>query len=117
MQIFPFDRAEKIIDRFDSVGATATRVAKGDGRVHLTCLTIAAGGTIGTHPAVVRQLFLVVAGDGWVAGPDGEHVPVTAGTAVLWEPGEDHTSGSEKGMTALAVEGPSVETFEPEVAG
>lgn len=112
MQLFSFDRAEKIIDRFDSVGATATRVAKGDGRVQLTCLSIAPGGTIGEHPAPVPQLFLVIAGEGWVAGPDGERVPVGVGTGVSWEAGEAHTSGSDTGMTALALEGPTVEPFE-----
>ena len=112
MQLFQFDRAEKSIDRFGSIAATATRVAKGDGNVQLTCLTIAPGGTVGAHPAPVRQLFLVIAGDGWVAGPDGERVPVSAGTGVQWEPGEDHTSGSDAGMTAFALEGPSVEAFE-----
>ncbi|GAA4901237.1 hypothetical protein LX16_0457 [Stackebrandtia albiflava] len=110
MQFFRFDRAERVIDRFDSAGATATRVAGGDGRFQLTCLSIAPGGTIGEHSAPVRQLLLVVAGDGWVAGPDGRRVAIAAGTGVQWEPGEDHTSGSETGMTMLALEGPSVET-------
>ncbi|GLZ77878.1 hypothetical protein Afil01_26850 [Actinorhabdospora filicis] len=114
MQLFQFDRAENLIDRFGSIGATATRVAKGEGRLQLTCLTIAAGGTIGEHPAPVRQIFLVIAGEGWVAGPDGERVPVAAGTGVEWEPGEEHTSGSETGMTALALEGTSVEVFTAE---
>ena len=112
MQIFQFDRAEKVIDRFDSVGATATRVAKSDGAAQLTCLTIAPGGTIGAHPAPVPQLFLIVSGEGWIAGPDGERVPVTAGTAVRWEPGEEHASGTETGMTALALEGETVGAFE-----
>lgn len=114
MELFPFDRAEHVIDRFDSSGATATRVAKGDGRVQLTCLTIAPGGIIGEHPAPVRQVYLVIAGEGWVAGPDGERVPVSAGTGVRWEPGEEHTSGSDTGMTALALEGTSVEVFAAE---
>ncbi|MFF1903535.1 cupin domain-containing protein [Kitasatospora sp. NPDC058218] len=106
--MFRFDRAERVVDRFDSVGATATPVAAGEGTVHLTCLVIEPGGTIGAHPAPVAQLFLVIAGEGWVAGADGHRVPVSAGDGVRWEPGEGHTSGTATGLTALAVEGPSL---------
>ncbi|WP_043464835.1 cupin domain-containing protein [Kitasatospora sp. MBT66] len=113
MELFRFDRAEKVVDRFDSTGATATRVAAGAGSVHVTCLAVEAGGTIGTHPAPVDQLFLVIAGEGWVAGPDGHRVPVTAGDGVRWSPGEEHTSGTDHGLTALALEGPGLELFTP----
>ncbi|MFJ9950369.1 cupin domain-containing protein [Kitasatospora sp. NPDC091207] len=106
--MFRFDRAEKVVDRFDSVGATATPVAAGEGAVHPTCLAVEPGGTIGAHPAPVAQLFLVIAGEGRVAGADGRRVSVSAGGGVRWEPGEVHTSGSATGLTALAVEGPSL---------
>lgn len=114
MEMFRFDRAEKVIDRFGSVGATATRVAAAEGAVHLTCLAIEPGGTIGTHPAPVSQLFLVIAGEGWVAGPDGHKIPVSAGDGVRWEPGEEHASGTTTGLTALALEGPSLDVFSPD---
>ncbi|MER6395354.1 cupin domain-containing protein [Kitasatospora sp. NPDC001603] len=106
--MFRFDRAEKVVDRYDSLGATATPVAAGGETVNLTCLVIEPGGTIGAHPAPVGQLFLVIAGDGWVAGADGQRVPVSAGDGVRWEPGEEHASGTATGLTALAVEGPSL---------
>ncbi len=70
MEIFRFDRGEKIIRNFGSQGHPATRIARGDGRVHLTCLTVEPGGVIGTHPATEAQLFLVIAGEGWTAGPE-----------------------------------------------
>jgi hypothetical protein len=41
---------------------------------------------------------------GWVAGDDGEREAITSGDAVLWEPGEEHESGSDEGLTALVVE-------------
>ncbi|MFF7992685.1 cupin domain-containing protein [Kitasatospora xanthocidica] len=113
METFRFDRAEKVIDRFDSVGATATRVAAGEGSVHVTCLSIGPGGTIGSHPAPVSQLFLVITGEGWVAGADGRRIPVAAGDGVRWEPGEEHTSGTTTGLTALALEGPALDLFPP----
>ncbi|MFE9422529.1 cupin domain-containing protein [Kitasatospora sp. NPDC006697] len=115
MQLFTFDRAKRVINRFSSVGAHATRVATGGepGPVHLTCLTIEPGGAIGTHPAPCDQLFLVIAGQGWVSGPDGIPHPVSAGHGVHWSPGEPHTSGTDTGLTALALEGPALSVYEP----
>jgi hypothetical protein len=83
--------------------------------VHLTCLTVEAGGVIGTHPATATQLVLVIAGEGWTAGPGGERVPITAGWGIRWEAGENHTSGTETGLTALAIEGAALSLFEPDV--
>ena len=80
----------------------------------MTCLTVKPGGVIGTHPATGTQLFLVIAGQGWVAGPDGEHVPIATGRGVRWEAGENHTSGTETGFTALAIESAALDLFEPE---
>ncbi|MDQ6636475.1 MAG: cupin domain-containing protein [Candidatus Dormibacteraeota bacterium] len=112
MNIFRFDRAETVIERFGSSGARATRLAAGDGQVHLTCLTIQPGGSIGRHPAPATQFFMVVSGEGWVAGPSGEHVPITAGLGVRWESGEVHASGTATGLTVLALEGASLELLE-----
>lgn len=117
MEMFRFDRAETVVDRFGSTGTAATGVAAGEGAVRLTCLTIAPGGVLGAHPAPVEQLFLVVAGEGWVAGPDGTRVPVSAGDAVHWATGEQHGSGSTTGLTALALEGPSVRHLAPAAGG
>jgi hypothetical protein len=97
-----------------SEGLRATRVAAGDGHIHLTCLTVEPGGVIGTHPATEAQLFLIIAGEGWTAGPDGQRVPITAGWGVRWDAGEAHTSGTEAGLTALAVEGAPLDLSEPE---
>ncbi len=58
MEVFRFDRGEKIVRRYDSEGLRATRIAAGDGRVHLTCLTVEPGGVIGRRlPAMcpIRQ--------------------------------------------------------------
>ena len=115
MEIFRFDRGEKVIGNFGSKGLLATRIATSDGRVHLTCLTVEPGGVIGTHPATEAQLFLVIAGEGWITGPDGEQVPITTGWGVRWDAGENHTSGTETGLTALAIEGVTLDLFEPEM--
>jgi len=114
VEIFRFDRGERVIGRYGSVGLRATRVAAGTGAVSLTCVAVQPGGVIGTHPAIGAQLFRVIAGEGWVAGPDGERVPISAGSGVRWEDGEVHTSGTTAGFTALVVEGAPVDLFEPE---
>ena len=114
MEIFQFDRAERIIEAHGSIGLRATRVAAGPGQVRLTCLNVEPGGVIGTHPATDAQLFLVISGDGWTAGPDGERVPILTGWGVRWEAGEVHTSGTDTGLVALAVEGAPLDLFTPE---
>jgi hypothetical protein len=59
-------------------------------------------------------VLLIVSGSGWVAGSDGVHVAVTAGQAAYWAPGEIHTTGSDTGLTAIALEGSQATVFEPE---
>jgi hypothetical protein len=114
MQIFQFDRGEKNIRSYGSAGFRATRVAAGEGRVSVTCLQVEPGGLIGTHPATAAQLFLVIDGEGWVAGPDGERTSITAGWGVRWGAGEIHTSGTQTGFVALDITGGPLELFEPE---
>jgi len=117
VQTFHFDRGEKAVSRHGSTGLAATRVAASDRGCTVTCLALARGGLVGTHPASAVQLFLVVAGEGWVAGPDGRRTPLAAGWGVRWEPGEEHTSGSSSGMTAVVIEGAAMTLFEPELPG
>ena len=114
MEIFTFDRAEHEVTGHGSVGMHATRIAQFTDTTRATCLTLAAGGVIGTHPASGHQVLLIVAGAGWVAGNDGVRVPVSAGHAAYWAPGEVHTTGSDAGLTAIAIEGGPVTVFEPE---
>jgi hypothetical protein len=72
-------------------------------------IQVGPGGLVARHPAVGAQLFAVVRGSGWVSGADGEREPIRAAEAVLWEPGEEHESGSEEGMTVLVVEAESLD--------
>ena len=68
----------------------------------------------GFHVAGSHQVLLIAAGSGWVAGSDGVRIAVTAGQAAYWVPGEVHTTGSDAGLTAIALEGGPVTVFEPE---
>jgi quercetin dioxygenase-like cupin family protein len=88
------------------VSATVRRLAP---EAHVVVIEIGPGGLVGRHPAVVAQLFVVVRGTGWVSGSDGLRIQISAGEAVLWEPGEEHESGSDEGMTALVVEAEQID--------
>jgi quercetin dioxygenase-like cupin family protein len=92
------------IRSFGSRGASAVPLTLPDGHAHVVCIRLAAGGLLGRHPASVDQVFAVVDGQGWVSGPDGQRTPIAAGTAVFWNAGDDHESGSDEGMTAIVVE-------------
>jgi quercetin dioxygenase-like cupin family protein len=95
---------DRSIDRFESLNASVRRLAPA---AHVVVIEIGAGGRVGRHRAASQQLFTVVRGSGWVAGPDGRRVDLVAGEAVLWSLDEEHESGSEDGMTALVVEADS----------
>jgi quercetin dioxygenase-like cupin family protein len=84
-----------------SVNARVRRVADD---AHVVVIEVGPGGVVARHPAVGAQLFTVVRGSGWVSGGDGEREAIDAGEAVLWEPREEHESGSEEGMIVLVVE-------------
>jgi hypothetical protein len=60
---------------------------------------------------------MIVSGEGWLAGPDGTRVPISAGSGVRWNAGEVHTSGTAVGFTAIALEAAALTLFEPEAAG
>ena len=54
----------------------------------------------------------MVADSGWVSGGDGARQPIRAGQGVRWDEGEVHTSGTDAGFTAIAIEGLTLEIFE-----
>jgi hypothetical protein len=62
--------------------------------VKAACFHVAAGGVVGVHEATVPQLYCVVAGSGWVTGPDRRRVAIGPFEAAFWEAGEEHESGS-----------------------
>ena len=72
---------------------------------HLVAVMLAPGGVIGRHPAVGRQLLVVLHGEGEVAGAEGEVHRIVPGQAAVWEPGELHETRSPTGMSAMIVEG------------
>ena len=62
------------------------------------------GGVIGRHEAGVGQIFLALAGSGWVAGGDDQRIALAEGEAAFICRGEVHSKGSERGMTAFMLQ-------------
>jgi quercetin dioxygenase-like cupin family protein len=69
------------------------------------------GGRIRRHPGTYPQIIAVLEGSGEVSGADGVDEPIGAGQAVFLHEGEDHELKSEAGLTALIIEGESLDRF------
>ena len=77
--------------------------------LHVGCMRLAPGGSVGYHQATVAQVFAVVEGRGWtVSGEERRRDPITAGEAVVWDEGEWHEVGTEEGLVAIVVEATQV---------
>ena len=77
--------------------------------LHVGCMRLAAGGSVGYHQATSPQLFAVVEGSGWIAsGRERKLEPIATGGAVIWDAGEWHEVGTDEGLVAIVVEGPQV---------
>jgi quercetin dioxygenase-like cupin family protein len=93
----------RALDRFGSTAARIAPLARVEAQV--VVIHLEAGGRVGRHPAVGRQVLAVVAGAGTVSGGDGVEHAVEAGQAAVWEPGEEHETRTDTGLTAVVVEG------------
>lgn len=77
---------------------------KVDGQLFVGCMHIPPRGLVGHHQATIPQLFMVVSGEGWVRGGEGDRHQVKTGDAALWAADEWHEAGSEMGMTVVVIE-------------
>lgn len=112
MQIIDFWAEAGFSDtRFGSQGFTVAPLVRAADSV--VCLRVAAGGRIGRHPAVGRQVFALVDGEGVAIGADGIEQPVCAGQAVVWESGEEHETRTTRGLTAVVIEGSDLRLLLP----
>jgi quercetin dioxygenase-like cupin family protein len=69
------------------------------------------GGRLKRHPATLAHILAVLEGSGEVSGANGIAEPIGAGEAVFLHEGEEHEMKSEAGLTALVIEGESVDWF------
>jgi quercetin dioxygenase-like cupin family protein len=105
VRVIEFEAGEWFDDaRFGSHGFSVTAV--GDAAaVRMNVLRLNPGGVVGEHPAVGQQLLIMLSGVGTVGTPTEGPFEIAAGQAVLFEPGELHTTRTAVGMVALAIEG------------
>ena len=96
--------AETPISDYESHGAYALQLGEGRGEGHIYCIRIEPGGAIGPHEAAFGQLFLVVAGSGWVSGGDGVPRLLGVGRGAYIGRGEVHAKGTDTGLTAIMVQ-------------
>lgn len=73
-------------------------------RTHVHIGHLAAGGTLGEHPAGMRQVFAVLSGHGEVSADGGSRRSISAGQAAIWEPGEVHQTWAGTDMVVVIVE-------------
>lgn len=73
MKLYRFDpSAGSAVDAYGS-NFVLPRLAGSDSTsLRAACFHLEPGGVVGRHRATAGQLFCVLAGDGWVAGEDGE---------------------------------------------
>ena len=117
MNIYRFDQeVGKPIDRFGSQHVYITPIMRvierNIGIVQVACMHLLAGGIIGGHEAATAQLFIVVAGEGWVSGTNSSKIPIQAGQLAYWKSGEWHEASTEQGMTAIVIESDQLEPIE-----
>lgn len=89
-----------------STGLAGVPLVHPDGQCGLIVMYLEAGGEIGRHRATWDQLLLVVSGSGTVCGDDGRWHPITAGEAVYFTAGEEHTTRASSAMMVIINEGP-----------
>jgi quercetin dioxygenase-like cupin family protein len=97
------------ITQFGSMNVVISGILRTSGAVQIGRMQLEPGGLVGYHQAVGPQLFLVVAGEGWVRGEGPECHAIGPGKAAYWEAGEWHESGSEQGMVAVVIEGEALD--------
>lgn len=87
-------------------GVAMSKLAPGTSAelVRVDLAVLAPGASLPRHRAESEQVFVVVAGEGRVAGDDDVQHPVRAGSVVRWSEGEQHTSWADTQMTVVIVE-------------
>lgn len=105
MRVFQLTQIPKRpVDSHGSTGFTVGALGI-SADAHLVVVRLAPGGSIGQHPAVGRQILLVVEGDATVTGAADGPRSLGPGDAAVWEPGEPHMTTTERGLLGFVVEG------------
>jgi quercetin dioxygenase-like cupin family protein len=82
----------------------APTILRSGGPAHVVTALLEPGGKIGRHPATRPQLLMVISGKLQISGDDGQLLELSAGQAVLFEPGEQHESVASTAVTLAIME-------------
>ncbi|MBM6995988.1 cupin domain-containing protein [Paenibacillus sp. DXFW5] len=109
MKLFRFDQSVgRSIDKFGSKNLVITPILRILERhidvVQISSMNMNPGGLIGGHEAHGPQLFIVVAGEGFITGRENLRIPIQSGQMAFWETGEWHEVMTIKGMSAIVIE-------------
>ena len=83
--------------------AAATSVAFGRGKLISGCSSLEPGGEVAPHETGFGQLFVPIAGEGWVS-QDADRVAVRVGQAAYLPRGVIHAKGTDAGLMALVIQ-------------
>lgn len=109
MKFFRFDTDTAKPVTHGGSDLTIQPYVRSGGRFQAALMTLGVNGVIAYHQAAVPQVLIVLSGNGTVCNEEKRYVPVREGLAVFWDKGEWHETRSEKGMTALVIEGEGLE--------
>lgn len=104
MRLYELPRGE--ITAFGSAGVAMDFLprAKDGDEARVSVAYLRRGGTLGMHPATLRQVFCVITGAGEVQISGGPRRAVRPGVLVVWEPGELHQTWATTDLTAVILE-------------
>lgn len=110
MKLFRFDKEVGThISRYESDFRLSRILRTENANLQISCMYLDVDGVIGLHPATVDQLLLIMEGEGMVTGSEQKETKVSKGEGVFWKAGEWHETKSEKGMTAITIEGKGID--------
>jgi len=105
MQIIQFTKdLANTSHQYQSIDKFNRKITKTEVPTTIGFIYIEPGGVVGMHEAPVPQLFIVINGEGWISGEEGEKITIKTGQGVLWQQGQAHESGSITGLTALVIQ-------------
>ncbi|HLR51669.1 MAG TPA: AraC family ligand binding domain-containing protein [Candidatus Avamphibacillus sp.] len=105
MELYKFGKEEGVqVSKFNS-DFVMSRIIQTDKPTNIGCMHLDENGIVGYHQAIVSQLLLILNGEGYVRGKEEEYYKVQPGDAVFWGKDEWHETKSDKGLTAIVIEG------------
>ncbi|MDR0269974.1 cupin domain-containing protein [Paenibacillus sp.] len=112
MKIYNFGSENgKDIHAYGSKQLVMTRILSSSADLQTGCMHLGPNGVVSYHQATTPQLFLVISGEGFVKGYENEEQRIQAGSAAFWEAGEWHETRTEHGLSAIVIEGISMNIY------